>query len=41
MLELTAGHDDIGTSICQAQSLCMTDAPSTTNNYGNFASQIE
>jgi hypothetical protein len=41
MFKFTASHDDVSTSLCQAQSLRMTDATSTTNHYSNLACQIK
>jgi hypothetical protein len=41
ILQLTAGHNDVSTSLRQTQSLCMTNAASTTNHYGNLACQIK
>jgi hypothetical protein len=41
MFKLTAGHDNVSTSLCQAQSLCMADTASTTNHYSGLACQIK
>jgi hypothetical protein len=41
MFKFTASHDNVSTSVRQAQSQGMAYATSTTNHYTNLACQIE